>query len=287
MKRNIQILKSLGFATLILGSCAALQAQSVQHGTVMLYHGKEAKTPLNGVSISAVGAPASMSDADGKFVLNFRTLHEGDAIQFRRVELAGYEVMNQEAIDVARIARGDDQLTIVMASVEDMRQLREGYRSVAAERYQKQYDAAQRQLEQLQKDGKIKQEEYDKQLDALEEKYEAQLQTLDTYVDKFARIDLSDLDEFEQEIIALVQEGKFDEAIAKYEEQNLTERLQRTVQEQRQLNSDVQKVDSAIEVKQGEATRLEQNIDKQIDLLQKVGGDENLRKAEELRKAKQ
>ena len=40
--------------------------------------------------------------------------------------------------------------------------------------------------------------------------------------------------------------------IAKYEEQNLTERLQRTVQEQRQLNSDVQKVDSAIDVKQGE-----------------------------------
>lgn len=276
--------------SVLLGSFFALSAQTVQQGEVMQYRGKEAKTPLSGVSISAVGAPSVTSDAEGKFVLNFRTLHAGDAIQFRRIELSGYEVMNSEALDVAKVANNsgtDNKLVIILCPTEELTRLREGYRSAAAERYQQQYDAAQRQLEQLQKEGKIKQAEYDKQLDELEEKYEAQLQTLDTYVDKFARIDLSDLDEFEREIIALVQEGKFDEAIAKYEEQNLTERLQRTVQEQRQLSNDVQKVDSAIEVKQGEAERIEKNIDKQIDLLQKVGGEDNLRKAEDLRKAKQ
>lgn len=275
---------------MLLGSMATLSAQSVQQGEVLLYHGKEAKTPLSGVSVSAQGAPTAMSDAEGKFVLNFRTLHAGDAIKFRRIELSGYEVMNTEALDAARVANASgeqNKLTIILCTTEELARLKDGYRTVAAQRYQQQYAAAQSQLEQLQKDGKIKQAEYDRQLDALEEKYEAQLSTLDTYVDKFARIDLSDLDDFEQEIIALVQEGRFDEAIAKYDEQNLTARLQQTVQEQRQLNSDVQKVDSAIVVKKGEAERLEQNLDKQIDLLQKVGGEENQRKAEELRKAKQ
>lgn len=281
------MLKAIVMAALVIGSMVSLEAQSVQNGVVLLYHGKEAKTPLKGVSVSATGAPASMSDAEGKFVLNFRTLHEGDAISFRRIELAGYEIMNQEAVDVARVARAGETLTIIMASAEEMQKLRDGYRTVAAERYQQQYDQAQLQLKKLQEEGKIKQAEYDQQLDALEEKYESQLQTLDSYVDKFARIDLSDLDAFEQDIIALVQEGKFDEAIAKYEEQNLTARLQQTVQEQRQLKGDVQKVDSAIVVKQAEAERLEQNLDKQIDLLKKVGGEDNLRKAEELRKAKE
>ena len=119
-------------------------------------------------------------------------------------------------------------------------------------------------------DIKLKQAEYDKQLDALEEKYEAQMQTLDTYVDKFARIDLSELDEAEAQIIALVQEGKIDEAIARYEEQNLTQRLQQGVQEQRQLTRDVQTVDQAIDQKKVEGQRIERNIEKQEELRNKL-----------------
>ena len=121
-------------------------------------------------------------------------------------------------------------------------------------------------MQRLKKEGKMQQAEYDKQLDALEEKYEAQMRTLDTYVDKFARIDLSELDEAEAQIIALVQEGKIDEAIARYEEQNLTQRLQQGVQEQRQLTRDVQTVDQAIDQKKVEGQRIERNIEKQNEL---------------------
>jgi len=109
-----------------------------------------------------------------------------------------------------------------------------------------------------------------KRLDELEMKYEAQMQNLDTYVDKFARIDLSELDDREAAIIALVQEGKIDEAIAKYDELNLTQQLQEGVQAQRQLTEDAQRVESAIDVKQQEGVRLEQNLKKQEELLQKV-----------------
>ncbi len=246
-------------------------AQAVQNGRVVQYNGKEGKTPLMNVSVSAVGAPAVRSDADGQFALQFRTLHAGDAIQFRRVELAGYEVMNTEALAAARVANtsGDDAaepFVIVMCKSNELSRLRDGYRDVATARYQKQLEEAQAQLQRLKKEGKMQQAEYDKQLDALEEKYEAQMQTLDTYVDKFARIDLSELDEAEAQIIALVQEGKIDEAIARYEEQNLTQRLQQGVQEQRQLTRDVQTVDQAIDQKKVEGQRIERNIEKQNEL---------------------
>ena len=248
-------------------------AQSVQKGRVVQYNGKEEKTPLKNVSVSAVGAPAVQSDADGGFVLTFRTLHAGDAIQFRRVELSGYEVMNTEALAAARVANPpkdtsvvDEPFVIVMCKSDQLSQLRDGYRDVATTRYQKQLEEAQAQLRKLKAEGKMQQAEYDKQLDALEEKYEAQMQTLDTYVDKFARIDLSELDETEVQIIALVQEGKIDEAIARYEEQNLTQRLQQGVQEQRQLTRDVQVVDEAIDKKQLEGERIERNIQKQEEL---------------------
>ena len=247
------------------------RAQSVQNGRVVQYNGKEEKTPLKNVSVSAVGAPAVQSDADGQFALQFRTLHAGDAIQFRRVELSGYEVMNTEALAAARVANTSDgaptePFVIVMCKSDELSKLRDGYRDVATTRYQKQLEEAQAQLQRLKKEGKLQQAEYDKQLDALEEKYEAQLQTLDTYVDKFARIDLSELDEVEAQIIALVQDGKIDEAIARYDEQNLTQRLQQGVQEQRQLTRDVQVVDAAIDKKKEEGQRIERNIEKQEEL---------------------
>lgn len=267
-------------------------AQSVQQGQTLLYHGRDAKTPLAGVSVSAANAGSVISNAEGKFTLQFRTLKEGDQIQFRRIEMNGYEVMNTEALEVARIAataqasQPDQVLTIILCSTEELAALRDGYHTKAAEHYQQQLDKAQQEVEKLKQEGKIRDEEYLQRLDALEERYAQQLESLDTYVDKFARIDLSELDDFEQEIIALVQEGRFDEAITRYDDQHLTERLQQGVAEQRQLGNDIQTLNAAIKAKETEAERIEQNIDQQIDLLRKVGGDDNLKKIEDLEKAK-
>ena len=279
---------------MLLAATTLVRAQAVQQGQALLYHGRDAKTPLAGVSVTAANAASVMSDEGGKFTLRFRTLKVGDQIQFRRIEMNGYEVMNTEALEVARIAgnsngdaASDEVLKIVLCSTEELAALRDGYHTKAAERYQQQLDKAQQEVEKLKQDGKIREEEYNQLMDALEERYNQQLETLDTYVDKFARIDLSELDAFEQEIIALVQEGRFDEAIARYDDQHLTERLQQGVAEQRQLSHDVKTLDTAIEAKTDEAERLEQSIDKQIELLRKVGGEENLKKIEELEKAKQ
>jgi len=257
---------------MFLGASSALRAQSVQVGRVLLYHGSEAKTPLSGVSVSVKDASAVMSGADGLFSLSFRTLRPGDAIQFRRVEMSGYEVMNSEALDVARVSNGNDTLSVVMCDSEELSKLRDGYRTKAAQRYQQRYEEAQNQLKNLQEQGKIKEEEFNRQLEELENNYEAQLQSLDTYVDKFARIDLSELDAFEQEIVILVQEGRFEEAISRYEDQHLTERLQQGVKQQKQLQQDVQTVQTAIEAKEAEAVRLEQNLQKQEELRQKLNG---------------
>lgn len=259
-------------------------AQSVQLIEVLRYNGEKAKTPLEGVSVSAANAGSVMTNAQGEVTLQFRTLKVGDQIQFRRIDLAGYEVMNTEVVESMII--GEGKHTIVLCDSEELAKVRDGYRTAAARHYEKQLADAQSKLEALQQEGKMRDEEFARRMDELEEQYEQQLQTLDTYVDKFARIDLSELDTFEQEIMALVQEGRFEEAIARYEDQHLTERLQQGVRQQQQLQNDQQVLDRAIEAKDQEAERLEQNIDKQIDLLRRVGGEENLQKVEELEEVK-
>lgn len=278
------------FALLLLLTVSYLyvHAQSVQQCLVTEYHGSNAKTPLAGVSVSAANAGASMSDQEGRLTLRFRSLKAGDKIQFRRIELNGYEVMNTEALEAARVSHLDTTaLCIVMCRTEELAQLRDGYRTKAAQHYRQQMEAKRQQIEQLKRDGQLQLNEYNSHMDRLEEEYERQMSTLDTYVDKFARIDLSELDDTERQIVALVQEGRFDEAIARYDDMHLTERLAQGVKQQQQLTNDLQTIDSAIDAKHDEAERLEHGIDQQIELLQRVGGAENQEKIETLRKAKE
>lgn len=271
--------------TLLLSAVAITAvAQSSQPGLVQEYRGAQPKTPLPQVMVTASNAGAVMSDADGRFTLSFRTLKWGDAIQFRRIELSGYEVMNQEALDVARVARPSadqvvEPLHIVLAPREVLRQLREGYRSVAVERYEKQLHDAEAEAERLRQQGQLDEAAYNERMDALEEEYEEKLSKLESYIDKFARIDLSDLDQDEQQIVALVQDGKFEEALARYDSQNLSERLRQSRADREKLVSARDQLAAAERQKAIENQRLRQSIDRQVTLLRMAGGEENLLKA--------
>ena len=103
------------FGIILLGLLCSIPslAQSVQSGLVLEYNGSLQKTPLSDVVITAGNAPIVTSDAEGQFSLSFRTLHAGDAIQFRRIERAGYEVMNTEALEAARVARNNDNANLL------------------------------------------------------------------------------------------------------------------------------------------------------------------------------
>lgn len=252
------------------------------------YHGREAKTALGGVSVTAANAGSVMSDANGHASLQFRTLKVGDQIQFRRIDMAGYEVMNTEAIDAARIARPSasdpdaSTLRIVMAPRQLLRQLRDGYRSVAVQRYEKQLKASEAEIEQLREAGKLAEEEYNERMNQLEEEYENKLSQLETYIEKFSRIDLSDLDADEQQIIELVQQGSFDEALAIYDKQDLANRLLQSRADQQKLAEASQQIAAAERQKSLENQRLRQSIDRQVTLLRMAGGEENLMKAYEI-----
>ena len=282
--------KLISLVTLFLCMMGSLllHAQSVQQGKVLEYQGSAPKTPLAGVSIAAKGAAAVQSNAEGQFSLDLRTHHAGDAIQFRRVELNGYEVMNQEALEVARVARkspsgGDlEGLSIVMIKRETLKKLRDGYRSVAAQRYEQQLKASTEEIERLKKAGQLAEEQYNERMNALEEAYEDKLTKLETYIDKFARIDLSDLDQDELQIIDLVQAGNFDEALDLYDKQNLADRLRKSREDQQKLVAMRDQLSDAAQKKAMENERLRQSIDRQITLLMMAGGEENLMKVHNL-----
>lgn len=200
--------------------CCSLYAQSVQQVQVLEYNGREQKTPLVGVSLTVQNAGSTMSDAHGAITLQFRSLKAGEPVQIRRIDLAGYELFNKEAVDTWTISP-QRTFQLVLCKSDRFKALCDQYNAAASASYERQLKRDKQKLEDLKREGKLKTEEYATQAAALESQYNEQLDKLENYVERFARIDLSEISEQEQQIIALVEQGDIDEAIRQYEAMDL------------------------------------------------------------------
>lgn len=245
-------------------------AQSTQQVKVLEYNGKEQKTPLQGVSLSVQNAASAMSDAQGQLTLQFRTLKAGDAVQLRRIDLAGYEVFNQDAVDAWTIST-QREFTLVLCRSERFKDLCEKYNAAASASYERQLKKDKAALEKLRQEGKIKQQEYDAQLAALDKHYNEQLDNLENYVERFARIDLSEISEEEQQIIDLVQQGEIDEAIRRYEALDLLTKYQQQSAEIQSVRNTRTELQQLGEQKAEARDSLIEVLRQQIKLYQQLG----------------
>lgn len=262
----------------VLFSSNAIFSQTTQTGYVREYNEKAQKTPLSGVELNVRSANSTVSDNQGAFALNFLTLKPGEKINVRRIEKLGYEVFNKEAIEQWNL-NPNTPFLIVMCKSDRFKKIRDNYERVSSESYARQLKKDEAELAKLKSDGKIKDEEFQKQLFELRENYEKQLDNLNSYVDRFSRIDLSELSNTEQQIIELVQQGKIDEAISEYEEQNFVDKY---IKDIRELNEVSNAIDNLTEIKSSKIQSKDSIlgvIKRQVGTLKLAGGKENFRKA--------
>lgn len=278
----IAIMKKI-FSLLLLLLPLLVLAQSTQQVMVLEYNGKEQKTPLEGVSISVQNAASALSDAQGQLTLQFRTLKAGDAVQLRRIDLAGYEVFNQEAVDAWTISPAKS-FSLILCRSDRFKNLCEQYNAAASASYERQLKKDKVALEKLRKEGKLKQQEYESQLAAIEQLYYEQLDNLENYVERFARIDLSEISAEEQKIIELVQQGEIEEAIRLYEEMDLLGKYKKQSEEilsVRQTHIELQQIKNQ---KEEARDSLANVLRQQIELYEQQG---NQLKADSLRQSLQ
>ncbi len=270
MNRFFALISLISFPVLLL-------AQSQQQVVVREYRDKQQKTPLEGVSLSVQNAGSSLSDAQGQLTLQFRTLKAGDQVQVRRVDLSGYEIFNQDAVDQWTISP-QQAFSLVLCRSDRFKQLRDQYMRVSSASYERQYKQDQARLEALRKENKLQEEAYQQQLADLENNYYEQLDNLENYVDRFARIDLSELSAQEQRLVELVQEGKIDEAIQFYESADYLSQYASQVKDLKEINK-AQAALAKVEAEKLEARdKVQAAISRQVQTYQLAGGRENFNK---------
>lgn len=266
-------MKNIIIATILILSALAVGARTVQTGIVREYKGKAKKTALPGVELQVYPAQSTASDRNGNFRLEFLTLKPGEKINVRRIEKEGYEIFNKDALDQWNL-NPTAPFMIVMCRSNMFKQLKDTYYKNSGERYARQYRKAQDELKRLKEQNKIQQKEYIERLEQLEQEYGRQLENLDNYVDRFARIDLSEISPVEQEIIELVQAGKIDEAIAKYEELNAKEKLLEGISRRKEISEAISTLTEVDRNLAADNDTLYAVVERQIQTLQ-LGGAEN------------
>lgn len=276
-------MKRFLFPILLLFLPLLLVAQSQQQVQVREYKEKAQKTPLEGVSLSVQNAGSTMSDAQGLMTLQFRTLKAGDQVQVRRVDLTGYEVFNSDAVEQWTISP-QNTFNLVLCRSDRFKQMRDNYMRISSASYERQYKQDQARLAALRKENKLQEETYQQQLADLENSYYEQLDNLENYVDRFTRIDLSELSAQEQHLIELVQEGKIDEAIQLYESADYLSQYNAQVKDLQEINR-AQAALAKVEAEKLEAReKVQAAINRQVQTYQLAGGRENFNKISALLK---
>lgn len=267
-------MKNIIITTILILSALAAGARTVQTGVVREYKGKAKKTALAGVELQVYPAQSTASDRNGNFRLEFLTLKPGERINVRRIEKEGYEIFNKDALEQWNL-NPTASFMIVMCRSNMFKQLKDTYYKNSGERYARQYRKAQDELKRLKDQNKIQQKEYIERLEQLEQEYGRQLENLDNYVDRFARIDLSEILPVEQEIIELVQAGKIDEAIAKYEELNAKEKLLDGISKRKEVGEAISTLTEVDRNLAADNDTLYAVVERQIQTLQLGGADNN------------
>lgn len=211
-------MKHLSLLTIILAAILyslSSFARTTQSGIVVEYNGKAPKTPLAGVELYVRNAPRVVTDNEGKFTLSFADKMPGDLIQVRQRVKPGYEIFNKEALEQWNL-NPKTTFVIVLCRSDSMKRLRAELTKVAYDNYKRQFKKECEELEKIKETGDISEDDYRVRLKELSDQFESWHDNLDTYVDRFIRIDKSELSESELETLKLVEQGNFDEAILKY-----------------------------------------------------------------------
>ena len=273
------------FLTLIiLATALTAVAQATQPCIVKQYNQKQQKTPLAGVQVEVRGAQTATSAANGAVTLQFATLKPGDRVPFRSATKAGYELMNRTSVEQWNISRDQKPFEIVLIQSAYFTQLKGKLKQSSVDSYHEKYEKARAELEKLQKEGKLKEQEYYDKLNELEDRYDNQLKNLDAYVDQFARIDLSELSEQEQQFVELAHAGRLDEAAEAYNSLNAAGKYITAVENVRKLNEDIAKLEDEKAQQKEAAKTFFAMLQRQVNTLKLAGGEENYRKAGELLK---
>lgn len=254
---------------ILLATGTKVPAQSIEVGYVKEYNGTAAKTPIEGVELSVKGAPSTVTDKNGRYELHFAILKPGESVAYNDIYKSGYVIFNQDALEYWRISNSRKDFVIVMCKEQTFRELKKKYYNIIDQSYRKEYERQLALLQEKYANDELRLQQL--QAEAKQE-YTRKLSDINNYVELFARIDESEMDNNTALALKYINEGKIDEGIRIYEKLNLQKQtelqLGKLKSGENMITLGQQMIDESVE----DLVKLADNLQKQVGLYS-MGGD--------------
>ena len=266
----------LYMVTCVFGICQSVNAQTSQPCVIKEYNEELAKTPLAGVEVSVNDAGQRVSDSKGMLTLRFLTKNIGDHVDLVEISKLGYELFNKDAVAQWNISGESRPFTIVMCLSERFKKIKDNYNTISSASYAKQKRKEEERLKNEHQRGLLKEAEYKRKLQELQDEFDKQSLSVRPYIDHFARIDLSELSNQERDIVKLVKTGQIDSAICLYKQMHLEERFKDNRKSFFELNVATEMLEQAKKRSNEERDAIILQIWNKNDLLMMQGGKDNI-----------
>lgn len=198
---------------LLLLSVLMSHAQTQQGYAKTLGRPNKKGKPLSGVSVRASGGHNSvLSNTNGTFSLMMPGKRNGDAYKLQQVRKAGYE-LNETGIIGRTLAFSDKvPLTIVMVSSEQLQADKLRIENRAYKVAENNYKSRLATLEKKREEKHITAEQYRKELQSLQDRFEKYQALIGSLAEHYAHTDYDSLGEKEREINICIEEGRLEKA---------------------------------------------------------------------------
>lgn len=239
-----------------------MSAQVSQKGTVRIFN--SGRSPLAGVQVMAYGAPATDTDSQGAFILEFSDCNPGMSIPLPEVYKKGYELVNSDVFDYWILSESR-MMDMVMAETGVIEEARNRYYSISTRQYTEKNKALVEEINALYEEQKITCGERRRRLDELAAENMGYMQRIGYYADRLARINPDDVSDLEKQVLILAGDGKTEEAMELYEKSGILETIKNKAELKSRLSSEVRD--------------LTERLYRYADLCILTGGRENEQKA--------
>lgn len=183
--------------------------------------------PLDSVYVRAKGSVnASVSDADGEFIIVLDRYQPGQAYSLSKVSREGYDLADGELIGRTYPFSSEIPLEIAMVSKEDYYRVKNEIEARIRDAMEQEYQIQISDLRERLEEKTISEEIYQKKMIEILDYYDNSSNLINTLADRYARMDYDRLDSMDIRINALIEQGKLEEAEALIKNKGTKEALE-------------------------------------------------------------
>ena len=191
----------------------SLQAQMQEGFVKTIGRPNRPGKPIAGVTIRLRGqSNAVVSNKQGHFYANMKDKREGDAIIIQNVQKKGFELNDREIIGRPFVFSSNVPIEIVMVNMKELAAIKHHIEEKAYQEAEKNYHNHLMELEKELKEKDLTEQQYQQQLQEIQNRYEKYQSLIVDMADRYARTDYDHIDSIDKKIYISIENGELEKA---------------------------------------------------------------------------